>query len=51
MKLFKTLFDLAILPVNLAVDSITALADVADNDKPFKRTRRKIDELDEDLEN
>ena len=50
MKLFKALFDLATLPINIATDAFTALNDLTECEEPFRRTRDKIEELDDDLE-
>ena len=49
MKIFRTLFDLVSLPVDVAVDSLTAFNDLAEDEKIFKRTQDRVKTLDEDL--
>lgn len=49
MGLFKTLFNLAKLPVVVAADVVTAPVDLAMLGEPFKRTRNHCDELDEGM--
>jgi hypothetical protein len=49
MKLFKTLFNLAKLPVVIVADSVTAIPDSAMLMPTFERTRKVCDKIDDAL--
>ena len=48
MKLFKTIFDIVTLPVEIVKDVVTLGGTVTERNKSY--TRERIEELDEDLE-
>ena len=50
MKLFRTLFNLAALPVAIVVDVVTALPDASTGRGVFERTKDKCDDIDDSLE-
>jgi hypothetical protein len=47
VKIFKTLFNLAKLPLVVAADAITAIPDSAGLDPLFERTRKVCDKIDD----
>ncbi len=49
MKLFKTLFNLAALPVSIAADVVTFLPDLSTGHDPFERTKSSCDKIDNAL--
>jgi len=50
VKLFSTLFNIATLPVTLALDTVCVLADAGMDKKIFERTKEKCADIDSDLE-
>lgn len=49
MKLFKTLFNIAALPLCLAKDVVTALPDMSMGKEPMRSTKKQCEQIDEDL--
>lgn len=49
MRLFKTLFNLAKLPVVIAVDVVAAIPEAGCLMTPFERTRKVCDKIDDAL--
>lgn len=47
MKFFKTIFDLATLPIEVAKDVVTLGGSATDKEKSY--TRERLEQLDEDL--
>jgi hypothetical protein len=50
VKLFSTLFNIATLPVTVALDTVCVLADASMDKKIFERTKEKCADIDSDLE-
>ena len=50
VKLFSTLFNIATLPVTVAIDAVCVLADASTDKKIFERTKEKCADIDSDLE-
>ena len=51
MKLFRTLFNLASLPVAIVADVIMVVADAGTGEAIFYRTKDKCDDIDDSLHN
>ena len=49
MKLFKTLFNLAKLPIIVAKDAVMVVPKIMVLEEPFRDTKRLCEEMDEDI--
>lgn len=49
MKLFTALFDLAVMPIVIAVDVVRILPDITNGDMPMGATREQCGKIDGDL--
>lgn len=49
MRFFKTLFNIAKLPVAIVVDAFVAIPESASLITPFERTRKLCDKIDDSI--
>ena len=49
MKLFRTMFNLAVLPVSIVKDVVMLLPDMSCGNDAFERTKEQCDAIDESL--